>query len=518
MKKHLYDLSKNFKGSFNQGSIVPVGFKHVIPGEIISGRLHTNVRFAPLAAPLYEHEAIEYYTVYGAYRNLWDEFEEFLTQPDAASTSVLPVPPTIDLYAAHTGASPGCLNPGELANFLGIPAIDQGGTTAAGMRTYSALPFRMYNWTVNWRMRDQDLQGELPVSFASGPDTTTNLFYADAHWKQHFWNSLRPWPQKGPEISIPMALSAPVKGLGVQTGVFGTASVSVRESDGTSPTYATAKNVNSGSADTTLMVEQDGTSGFPNIHTDLTAAAGTLEQLRVAAAMKRYYEGNIKGTRYSELMEHRYGVRSKDPWFQEPIVLGKEKVTMQTSEVLQSSPNVDTGTSTESGVGQMWGHSRGARKGRKWKFNVPEFGIVMTFAVMRPQRPAYMTTVERQWFLSDPTDLYTPELVRLGEQAYLCKEINADHINQDAIFGWGPRYQHLRFSQDVIAGEFTDQLDYWTQARILPDSVALNSSFLTQQPTNRIFQSTTTNQIYLFCRNEYKSWLPLPPSVNPILF
>jgi len=514
MKKHLYDLSKNFKGSFSQGAIVPVGFKHVIPGEIISGRLHTNVRFAPLNAPLYEHEAIEYYTVYGAYRNLWDEFEDFLTEPNAASTSVLPVPPTINLYAAHTGSQPGCLQAGELANFLGIPAINQGGTTANGMRTYSALPFRMYNWVCNWRFRDEDLQSPLAVSYASGADTTTNLFYAQAHWKQHFWNSLRPWPQKGPEISIPMALSAPVK--------TNNTNIQFKASGGTPTSSNVTMKMTSndlfvnGSSAPSAQPAQFGTN--TGLETDLTAAAGTLEQLRVAAAMKRYYENNMEGTRYGELMRNRYGVRNKDPWFQEPIVLGKDKVTMQTSEILQTAPNSDDGTSTESGVGQMWGHSRGARKGRKWKFDVPEFGIIMTFAVMRPQRPAYFNTVEKQWFLEDPTDLFTPELVQLGEQAYLCKEINADHTNQNAIFGFGPRYQHLRFSQDVIAGEFCNQLDYWTQARSLPNNVALNASFVTQQPSDRIFQSTASDQIYLFCRNEYKSWLPLAPSINPILF
>ena len=64
------------------------------------------------------------------------------------------------------------------------------------------------------------------------------------------------------------------------------------------------------------------------------------------------------------------------------------------------------------------------------------------------------------------------------------------------VFGYQDRYAEYRHIQSSIAGEFrTSTYNFWHMARLFGSAPALNSSFITSDPTTRIYASTTTNQL-----------------------
>jgi len=64
------------------------------------------------------------------------------------------------------------------------------------------------------------------------------------------------------------------------------------------------------------------------------------------------------------------------------------------------------------------------------------------------------------------------------------------------VFGYIPRYDEYRHAESSVSGEFRRLLNYWHMGRIFSSQPALNSTFVTSDPTTRIYASAATDQLY----------------------
>lgn len=500
MKRNLFSLSHKVSFSCDQGELVPIGLVEVLPGDIFRHGTSLLIRLAPMLAPVFSQLNVTVFQFYVPTRIVWEDFEKFITGgPDGDDTSVHP-------YISFASG----VAVGSLGDYLSIPpgVNDVGGVGAAG--GVSAIPFRGYAKIFNEWIRDEDLDAELPISIASGQDTTTSTALQNIRWEKDYFTAARPFEQKGPTVTIPVGSQAPIKGLGTINGNFASAGLSVTETDGSTVVYP-----HSQSSVTVGMVARGSaaTSGIPQLYADLSAVTGIpVTELRLANALQRFMElSSHRGSRYVEYLLSRFGVRSSDARLQRPELLSRSKQVVQISEVLATAE----GTNTD--VGDLKGHGIAAMRSNRYMRMFEEHGYVFTLMAVQP-KTMYVQGLHKTWSRRDKYDYFQPETQFIGDQEVLNKEIYAGAADPAGTFGWTPRYQEYRSQPNRIAGEFrTSTLDFWHQARIFSSEPALNATFVTSNPTERIFAVPSQDVLYVTANHSLQARRVISREGTPFL-
>lgn len=510
-KRSKFSLSNYKLASMKMGYIVPVNLMEVLPGDSIQQSTGVFMRLAPLVAPVMHPVHLTVYHFFVPTRLIWDDFEDFITGgPDGTDTSVVP---TVSVTPAVS----------TLADYFGLPL--------GNALTVSALPFRAYNLIWNEYFRDQDLMAELPISFDSGPDTTTPLNLLRPCWSKDYFTTARPWPQKGPNITLPIGQQAPICGSAPIGGIAWTSNDGVTESHPINPDalprwlmthYELA---GSGPAIDFMSVGPDNSvqNEFPNgslfglspkygsgMYADLSQSTGVdINAFRQAMAIQRFQEKRaLFGSRYEDYLRF-IGVRPQDARLQLPEYLGGGSQTIQFSEVLQTAGD---------NVGALYGHGIAAMRTNRYRRFIPEHGYVMSFLVVRPI-PVYTQGIERFWSRKTKDDYWQREFEHIGQQEVLNKEVYADGSAADEeTFGYQNRYDEYRRGVNTVSGEFRTTQDYWHMARIFANRPALNADFVQSNPTDRIFQASEqlSDQLYCMIQNNITAKRLISKNGNPI--
>lgn len=506
-KRSKFSLSNFHNTTGKMGFVLPVNLTEVLPGDSIQQSTSVFLRLAPMVAPVMHPVHMVLHHFYIPARILWEDFEDFITGgPDGLNDSV---PPTVSVSPTA----------GSLADAFGLPL------SSAALKV-SALPFRAYNMIWNEYYRDQDLQAEIPISYASGPDSMTPVNLLRPAWAKDYFTTARPWPQKGPAVTVPVHGST-----GDDPTI--TATTTIRGNGAPIFTGGALKNAHivTGAPDSNdgwvvrtsaLMTHQTRLDWEnPNLvaTTDINyvgsapgIGAVDIRDLREAFALQRYAEKRaLYGSRYEDLLR-TIGVRPQDARLQMPEYLGGSSEVVQFSEVLQTSAG------EHGGVGDLYGHGIGAMKSNRYRRFIPEHGYIMTLLMVRPI-PVYAQGIERMWNRKTKEDYWTPELQHIGQQEVLNKEVYADgSADDDKTFGFQNRYDEYRRGVNIVAGEFRTNQDFWTMARIFANRPALNSDFVTCHPTDRIFQVMESNsdQLYMMVKNNIVARRLVDRNGNPM--
>lgn len=262
---------------------------------------------------------------------------------------------------------------------------------------------------------------------------------APAFWRhQNFRHIVPDFDQAVIDGEVPLNVvqtKLPVKGLGKGNASFVASNQVVRESDGSTPTYANWSSIDDSNANQKLYVKQ-GAVGFPDIFVELQAAGITvsLSNIELAkktaafAKLRAEYTGHSDDYIINLLMD---GIGVPDQALTQPMLLGRKDTIFGMSKRYAS----DSGNLTESVVNGMTSLDIPAMLPR-----INTGGVLMLVVEITPEQ-----LFERQ---KDPflfaknvdalpqylRDYLDPEKVEVVPNNY----VDVDHDTPNNTFGYAP--------------------------------------------------------------------------------
>ena len=466
-RRSLFNLSGYHLTTCNMGQLIPVGLQEVNPGDTFRHATSALIRLSPLAAPVMHPVTVRVHHFFVPHRLIWEraggtgKFEDFMTGGDGTDVQTVPT-------MENDGVA------GELPDYYGIPTHGESLTA-----NFSALPVVGFNSIFNEYFRDQDLVGEKPDLDKKVPLIA---------WEKDYLTSARPWPQKGPEVTLPLGEKA-----FISSNALGGETIGVQ-----APGIDTDTHVMSTSGPS-LVMDATGAPSTPDdnrLFADLTGAtAASVNELRRALALQRYQENRARfGSRYTEYLRF-LGITPSDARLDRPEYLGGGRVQVATSEVLQTAPEGATPV-RDYGVGDMYGHGVAAVRANSYQRFFEEHGYVHTLMSVRP-KAMYLQGVPRHFFRQVKEDFHQRELEHIGQQEVLNNEVFMDAVNGTGVFGYQDRYREYREGCSHVSAEFRNILNYWHLARDFGTAPALNQTFVECDPSKRIFNEQTQHSLWI---------------------
>lgn len=486
MKRSKFSLSHYNLLTCDMGELIPLTWYEVLPGDTIQHSTSMLLRVLPLVAPIMHPVRIRIHHWFVPNRLLYEDWEEYITGgEDGMSAAIHP-------QIVITNPSKG-----TLADYLGVPP----GTYE---KFFNALPFRAYAKIYNEAYRDQDLQSEVGLDLGGGPsESVTNTSLLKVAWEKDYFTTARPEPVKGPDLYIPLGDKAPVTGIGKVNQNFDYSSGAANETGGGSPTYASYAKIDEATANDRWRVEEDpDNAGYPGIYADLSEATGiSISDLREYLALQRYQEARARfGSRYSEYLRYLVpGLKPSDARLQEPEYLGGGRNVISFSEILQSESSDAT-----TPQGTMTGHGISAMRTRRFRRFFEEHGIVMSLMSVVP-KAIYTQGLFRKWQRQTKEAYFQKELQFIGEQEILNEEVYVETADWGGTFGYQHRYDEYRYHPSTVHGDFHDTLDHWHMGRQFASEPALNSTFITANPTDRVYAQTSTDNLLVMANHSIQA-------------
>lgn len=524
--RHNQDLSHNVTFSAKMGKLYPMFYEEVYPGDKFKCNDEILTKLAPLIAPVYAQMDVHTYYFFVPFRLCWKNWQTFITGGKYGNGSLTKNGnPVVKPFVTLT-------NPAKnsLAAFLRCATqqnYPDGTTYSPGTYNADAMPFRGVQLIWNEWFRDENLQDEVEVSLEDGQDTTVEtLEIPSKNWERDRYTSALPWQQRGDPTYLPLGIEAPLMN---QSGAGGREKGAVVGVYGSTGGFLTnsfeVQNVAAGGEIRQLgsIATADATyNGAPRYlmtddtsYADLTkASAVTVDQVRTAFQIQNFlYNSARRGYRYVEQILSLFGVRAPDASLQRPEFIGGGRSPIRIGEVLQTSS-----TDNESPQGNRAGVAYGAAAKHGFTKYFNEYGFVIGFYCVMP-RTQYQQGISKLMTRETMYDYLNPYLVHLSMDAVKNKElfVTGNPDVDDAPFGYQDRYDELRHRENWVVGDFQDNLSFWTMSRIFETAPALNSEFVTADPTKRIFAVTdeNTDPLWVTINHNCYARRPMPKYGEP---
>ena len=484
MKRYKHNLSNYRITTVDPGKLLPICCYPVLPGDTFQHRVNLFIRTTSLNAPVMHPLLVRVHSFFVPNRLVWDEtggsetdFKAFITGGSDGTKT-----PTHPYYAAGT------ITASDLMHHIAVPV----GAHSPAVN-YNALPLRAYNLIWNEYYRDQDLETELTIDKTDGQDTTSNTTMQSVCWPKDYYTAARPWETKGTAVTIPLGTTADITGTGEPTFDY---------SNQTNQRVFT----DAGGRDLQMGATGSGSDALewndPQLQADLSSATGIdVNDLRLYLALQRYQEARAQfGSRYVEYIRYAFnGVRSSDARLQNPEYLGGGRQTLGFGTVFATA---DSGTYNP---GDMLGSGLVAMRTNRYRRFFEEHGWVLTLLSVVP-KPVYADATHKEFFKTTKEEYFQKELQHLGDQEITNKEVRSLHATPDGTFGYQRRYDEYRYIPSRVCGDFTGaSMDHWHMARMFSSDPALNSTFVSANPTDRIFQSTATDNLLILANNSIQA-------------
>lgn len=518
IRRSQFDRSSSVKTSFNVGDVIPFYLDEVLPGDTFKVKTSKVVRLQTLITPMMDNIYLDTYFFFVPNRLVWNHWKEF----NGENTESAWLPTTEYEIPQITSPATDGWKVGTVADYFGIP------TGVPGL-SVNALPFRAYALIMNEWFRDENLSDPLvvPLDDATVAGVNTGAYITDvakgglpfvaAKYHDYFTSCL-PAPQKGPDVTIPVAAAAdlPVVPLaknvdsslltGSLTKFFDPAdgtfvgSGMASESDGLNISRQNGFNVNFSN----LWAVQSG-----------VASAATINQLRLAFQIQKLYEKDARGgTRYTEILKTHFGVTSPDARLQRPEYLGGNRIPVNINQIVQQSATTEGSTPQGNPVGL----SLTTDNHSDFTKSFTEHGFILGLMVARYDH-TYQQGLDRMFSRKSRFDYYWPVFANIGEQAVYNKEIYAQgSAADDEVFGYQEAWADYRYKPNRVTGEmrssYAQSLDVWHLADDYSALPSLSDSWIREDKStvDRVLavQSSVSNQLFADIYVENRCTRPMP--------
>jgi len=491
MARSAFDLSHEYKTTFDMGQLVPISVVECIPGDIHrSIGVAAVLRMQPLLAPILHNVKLRYYSFFVPYRILDENWEEFITRgEDGESVIALPLFDPDDFTASIEDV---CAV-GSLWDYLGYNPV--GNTVGIAEDNLPIdYPRRAYVRIWNEFFRVPGIQDEKPEGIGVAGEVYELLY---RNWTRDYFTAALPFQQRGLPVSLAVfgvtaaefdfpASGAPTYGIG-DAGVvlYGNTSppdgsVGTGYLANASPS-ATSYNYNSSPGRDNILDNYAMHLSANNQIDGSGLSSVDIADLRLAWQTQVWMERNARGgARYVEQLIARYGTSPRDERLQRPEYIGGYTAPFLFSEVLQTSSS-DAQPTVQ---GNMAGHGISVQGANIGSYRVQEHGLMMTLCCVDPV-PSYQQGIDRSWLRRNTLDFPAPEFVNLSEQAIL----NAELFNQDVSadptgsvgqtpFGYTGIYNEMRYISNKVTSEMRDTFEYWHLGRKFSALPQLDSNFV----------------------------------------
>lgn len=532
ISRSTFDRSSSVKLTFNAGDLIPFFVDEVLPGDTFQIDTSRVIRMQSLLTPPMDNLYLDTYFFFVPNRLVWEHWREFNGENTQSAWL-----PTTEYSVPQLTAPAGGWNIGTLADYFGIP------TGVAGL-SVNAMPFRAYALICNEWFRDENLTDPLniPKGDASVVGVNTGSYITDvakgglpfkvAKYHDYFTSAL-PAPQKGPDVTIPVATAGqlPVYARSEAIpGVIGASAVvppmllyTVSDA-GRPPVFHSFTDDGDFSAAASSFNDALHPAGsFQYAPANLWAStegqgvAATINQLRLAFQIQKLYERDARGgTRYIEILKSHFGVTSPDSRLQRPEYLGGNRVPININQVIQQSATGEAGATTPQGT--PTGLSLTTDVHSDFTHSFVEHGFVIGVMAVRYDH-TYQQGIERFWSRKQRFDYYWPVFANIGEQAILNKEIYAQGTAQDdEVFGYQEAWADYRYKPNRVCGEMRSaapqSLDVWHLADDYDALPKLSDSWIREdgQTVDRIIavSSRVSDQFFADIYIQNKVTRPMP--------
>lgn len=515
VSKAKFDLTHDVKLTGNMGYLMPVLMEECLPGENWrwSGNLLT--RFAPLLAPIMHRIHATMHCYHVPNRILSTTWKTFITGGQDGEqdldADIIDIKQILDTVKAE-GATPFAakLGTGSLWDYLGLPTFTyDAGATYVDQTPINVLAFMAYQciWQYYYRDPNIDTETTMEEPIATPDAETFSLSFMTLRvraWEKDPYTSALPWPQRGPEVLIPLEGNGAITYLPVSriTGPSG------GEQD---------LNVQTGNPAhvTTEGASTTGDAQIKNIQSVVFENSTiTINDFRTAVVVQRWLETNARGgPRYNEQILSHFDTRVPDYRLDQPEYIGGGKQQITISEVLTTANSLDA-EDNNIPPANMAGHGISIGGSNSFTYAVKEHGWMVVILSIMPET-SYQQGIPRKYLRATRYDYGWPSFANLGEQEIASKELYYDPEDSTAVnntlFGYQQRHWEYKAIPNRTCGDFKTTLAHWTMTRIFTERPENDLEFIYSNPTTRIFAVTdSSHKLWMQVVNELSVIRPFP--------
>lgn len=460
--------------TFNSGKLIPFFVDEVLPGDTFQVDTSAIVRMTTPKYPVMDDAYIDFYYFYCPNRILWDNFKQFMGEVEDK-----PWMPTKTYSVPQIKISTETPSPfgHSILDYMGVPTSVKGGNFSI-----NALPIRAYVMIWNEYFRDQNI-GNAAVMKKDDEDVTykdtgetgsteerlqnaiTGGNCLPVNRFHDYFSSCLPYPQRGPEVALPMQGNAAVKlykNIELTSEQAPADTIKLYQNG---EIYNTTETTGKKPAIVSSSGIQDIKSAY--LGTDLgSTTAATINELRNAIAVQQYYEAMARGgSRYREQIQTLWDVTISDKTVQIPEYLGGGRYHVNMNQIVQTSGQQ---TENDTPIGETGAMSVTPINESSFTKSFEEHGFVIGVMCVRHSR-TYQQGLERFWSRKDRLDYYVPQFANIGEQPVKKKEIMLTGTATDEeTFGYQEAWADYRMKPNRVSGLMRSSaagtLDFWHYA------------------------------------------------------
>nr|DAI37242.1 MAG TPA: Major capsid protein [Microviridae sp.] len=490
--------------TFDSGKLVPFFVDEVLPGDTFQVDTAAIIRMSTPKYPVMDDAFIDFYYFYTPNRILWDSFKKFMGEAEET-----PWKPTKE-YAVpqiKINGTSGKPAPDEktILDYMGVP------TKIKKPFTINALPIRAYVKIWNEFFRDENVDNaavlkndDADVTYNFEPEATEtlekdlqnavlggNLLPVNKY--HDYFTSCLPYPQRGPEVNLPLSGNAPIYWADAtdnplviadleNTGIWKEGIGGYLYRTGNEIMTQDYENVTEKAR--AVLGTFNGSQKFGERMTaDLSAVtAATINDLRQAVAVQQYYEALARGgSRYREQVRALWDVTISDKTVQIPEYLGGGRYQVNVNQIVQTSGQQ---TENDTPIGETGAVSVTPIRESSFTKSFEEHGFVIGVACVRHNR-SYQQGLERFWSRRDRLDYYVPQFANLGEQPVKKKEIMlTGDATDEETFGYQEAWADYRMKPNRVSGlmrsNATGTLDFWHYADVYKKVPTLSQEWMAE--------------------------------------